>query len=300
MSYKIRNTIALGVIFLLVIGVGIYLTMFFQPKKIKKTLDEVKKIEKQLQDNTAQLRAIAAMQNTLRETLHRWNNRTKEIPEMDLSSQTYGYLSDIINESGAEYLRMNMTYKGKKDAGKVSYNTYSLSGVSEFPNIFRFIWLIENGRKLYKINTLSLQSQEVLNEQTGNTIIKLNYNMDLQAYYSVTEKALSMQVMKPDSTPQPITGNPFQPAVLTKSPPNVRNLLNIEKISVKATSKEKALVMTDEGRLITLKIGDEVYLGKVSAIRPETSEVEFTLNDGGIISVRKKKIQFDNLKNKVY
>ncbi len=112
MSYKIRNSIALGVLLLLVIGIGGYISFIYQPGKINKYRKEAKAIESQLKDNTLQTSAITGMQEKLRETVHRWNNRTKEIGVSDISSQTYGYLSDIIDESGQ--LRLNMTFSGEK------------------------------------------------------------------------------------------------------------------------------------------------------------------------------------------
>ena len=151
MSYKLRNSVALGVLLFLVVVVGGYISFIYQPGKINKYRKEAKGDRSQLKDNTIQTSAIMSMQEKLRETVHRWNNRTKEIGEKDISSQTYGYLSDIIDESGS--LRLNMAFTGSKSGGKYGYNTYKLSGSAEFPNIFRFIWLLENGRRLYKISS---------------------------------------------------------------------------------------------------------------------------------------------------
>jgi hypothetical protein len=295
-SYKIRNSIALGVIVLLVTIIGGYITFFYQPKKINQNIKEAKKIESQLQNNSEQLSSIQQVQVKLRETLHRWNNRIKEISESDVSSQTYGYLSDIINESGAQQLRMNLTFVSTKDGGRIGYNTYKLSGVSEFPNIMRFIWLLENGRKLYKISNITIRSAEVPADSIEYPTISLAYDMEIQAYFS-KEKNLSMEVMKPDSLPQPITSNPFQPSILQQTPGNVRNLLDVTTISVKATANGKALVMDKNGRLITLRVGDEVYLGKVTGIYPQEGVIDFTLNDGGIITTKRVKIQFENKKD---
>lgn len=292
MSYKIRNSIALGIIVLLVTIVGGYVTFFYQPKKVAANIKESKRIASQLQNNSDQISAITQTQTKLRETLHRWNNRIKEISESDVSSQTYGYLSDIINESGAQQLKMDLTFAGTHNGGKIGYNTYKVRGVSEFPNIMRFIWLLENGRKLYKIANLTIRSEELSTDSLEYPVISIAYDMEINAYFT-NEKTLSMQVMKPDSTPQPITSNPFQPSILASTPPNVRNLLDVEKISVKATANGKALVMSSDGKLVTLQVGDEVYLGKVTGIYPADGVVEFTLNDGGIVSTKRVKIQFD-------
>ena len=292
MSYKIRNTIALAVIILLVSIVGTYVTFFYQPKKIDQNLKETKKITAQLQDNTEQMNEIEKSQLKLRETLHRWNNRIKEISESDVSSQTYGYLSEIIDESGAQQLKMNLALVGTNDGGSIGYNTYKITGVSEFPNIFRFLWLLENGRKLYKITNITIRSDEIGSDSMEYPQIALQYDMEINAYFT-KEKTLGMQVMKPDSTPQPIMSNPFQPSVLKKTPANVRNLVDIDRISVKATANGKALVMTENGKLVTLQVGDEVYLGKVSNIIPKDGIIEFILNDGGIGQTKRKQIQFE-------
>jgi hypothetical protein len=288
-SYKIRNSIALGVILLLVVGIGGYFSFIYQPGKIKKYRAEAKKIEIKLQDNTIQTGAITGMQDRLRGTVHRWNNRTKEIGEFDISSQTYGYLSDIIDESGS--LRLNMTYSGTKATSKYGYNTYKLTGTAEFPNIFRFIWLLENGRRLYKISSINLHSEEQTKINQEYPTFELRYDMELNAFFT-PERSLGKPVMKPDSVPQPITSNPFIPNILKLTPLNLRNLVDVAGINVKAVAPGKALVMDQTGKLITLQVGDEVYLGKMTATRPQEGTVEFTLNNGGIIETVSKKIIF--------
>jgi hypothetical protein len=292
-SFKIRNSIALAVIILIVSVIGSYATFFYQPKKIDQNIKETVKIESQLQDNAEQLSAIEHNQLKLRETLHRWNNRIKEISESDVSSQTYGYLSEIIDESGAQQLKMNLSLGGTYNKGVFGYNTYKISGESEFPNIFRFMWLLENGRKLYKISKISIQSSEVSDDSLEYPSISLRYDMEVDAYFTA-QSTLGMPVMKPDSTPQPITSNPFFPTILAQTPANIRKLINVDRISVKATANGKALVMIEDGKIITMQVGDEVYLGKVSNIIPKEGVVEFTLNDGGIVMVKRKKIDFSN------
>lgn len=291
MSYKIRNSIALGVIVLLVVLIGGYITMIHQPKQIANNEKEKQKLASQLQDNVVQMNEINRLQTKLRETLHRWNNRIKEISESDVSAQTYGFLSDIVRESGAKQLKMDLTLVGTKDEGAIGYNTYRITGTSEFPNIFRFLWLLENGRKLYKIAAITIRSDEISSDTLEYPTIQLQYTMEINSYFT-REKALSMQVMKPDSTPQPIASNPFQPSILRVTPPNVRKLVDVDKISVKATASTKALVMDEQGRLITLKVGDEVYLGRVTGVYPQEGTVEFTLNDGGIVVSKRKQIEF--------
>ena len=289
MSFKVRNSVVLAVLLLLVVLVMGYVSFINQPGKIKKYRAEARQIEMKLQDNTAQMAAITGMQGSLRETIHRWNNRTKEIGESDISSQTYGYLSQIIDESG--FLKLNMTFAGTKGGNGFGYNVYRLAGTSEYPNIFRFIWLLENGRKLYKVEAVNMRGDENVKDNLEYPRIDINYDMEVHAYFT-SEKTLGMPVAKPDSTPQPITSNPFTPSVLKNVPPNVRHLVDVDIISVKAVTARKILVMEQEGRLVTLTVGDEVYLGRLTAIYPQTGEAEFTLNSGGIAKTIRKGIVF--------
>ena len=115
--------------------------------------------------------------------------------------------------------------------------------------------------------------------------------MEMNAYFT-SEQSLGKPVMKPDSVPQPITSNPFLPSIMKVPPQNVRNLLDVAVISVKAVAPDKALVLDQTGKLITLKVGDEVYLGKMTATHPQEGSVDFTLNNGGIIETVNKKIIF--------
>jgi hypothetical protein len=273
----------------MVLIIGGYVSFVYQPGKIKKYRTEAKKIESKLQDNTLQTSAITGMQDKLRETVHRWNNRTKEIGEFDISSQTYGYLSDIIDESGS--LRLNLTYSGTKANPRFGYNTYKLTGVAEFQNIFRFIWLLENGRRLYKISSINFHGDEHTKINQEFPTLEIRYDMELNAFYT-PERSLGKPVMRPDSVPQPITSNPFLPSILKLSPLNVRDLVDVSSINVKAVAPGKALVMDQKGKLITLQVGDEVYLGKLTATHPQEGAVEFTLNNGGIIETVSKQIVF--------
>jgi hypothetical protein len=144
---------------------------------------------------------------------------------------------------------------------------------------------------LYKITSINLHSEEQTKINQEYPTVELRYDMELNAFYT-PERSLGKPVMKPDSVPQPITSNPFVPNILKLTPLNVRNLVDVTTINVKAVAPGKALVMDQTGRLITLQLGDEVYLGKMTATRPQEGTVEFTLNNGGIIETVSKKIIF--------
>ena len=50
MSYKLRNSIALGILLFLIVSVGTYIRAFNQPRKAKAIEAEIKKIDEELQN----------------------------------------------------------------------------------------------------------------------------------------------------------------------------------------------------------------------------------------------------------
>ena len=66
-------------------------------------------------------------------------------------------------------------------------------------------------------------------------------------------------------------------------------------MELKAVIPGKAFVMYD-GDLMVLQLGDKVWRGYVSKINPADGQVEFTLDEGGVIRKSTKKILFEKKK----
>ena len=66
-----------------------------------------------------------------------------------MTSQSYAYFSRLIDLSGE--VKLDMVYTGSTMLGNYGYNIYNLKGEAPFENLYRFIWYLENDRRLYKI-----------------------------------------------------------------------------------------------------------------------------------------------------
>jgi hypothetical protein len=288
-SYKIRNSMILGILLLLIISIGTYIRAFNLPKKAKQIERQVKQIDDELQNTPNLVNEFNDLSSTLNDTQKRWENRNKDIPPVDITSQSYAYFSRLIDLSG--YVKLDMIYNGVQNQGNYGYNMYDLKGEAPFENLYRFIWYLENDRKLYKIQTLTLKGIEVAPTDKEEGKVLVTFDMNVHAYFSsVTE--LSSSLGERSITPNPLNVDPFTPVISSGIPPNARELVEIERSDLKAVITGKAYVLDQANTIRALQEGDEVYLGYVTKIDPEGGRIECTLNKGGIIEKVELKIRY--------
>lgn len=289
MSYKLRNTIALAVLLVLILGIGTYIRAFNLPKKAKVVQKQIAVIDEELQNTPNLVNQFNDLSAVLTETQKRWENRNKDIPPVDITSQSYAYFSRLIDLSGE--VKLDMVFQGTQTRNNYGFNVYNLRGEAPFENLYRFIWYLENDRKLYKIQNISLKGLEVTPTEKEEGKIVVTFNMVVNAYFaSVAE--LSSSLGERSLTPNTLNVDPFAPVISSGIPPNSRALVEIERSDLKAVIPGKAFVMDQTNTIRTLREGDEVYLGYVTKIDPEGGRIEATLNKGGIIEKVELKIRY--------
>lgn len=294
MSFKIRNTIVLGVVFLLISGGGSFYWLYYQPKQLTAAQKEIDDIEKQLVDFPILMKSVEDLTYQVQDVKRRYDSRSKEMPAFDITSQTYAYMSRGIDEAG--FLKFNMRYAGSKDFGQYGYNRYELiEGEAPFEILYKFVYYLESGRRLYKIAWLDLDQREAVDRETQETRKWLAFSMELHAYYTnMEELGTSLAARSLPVTQAPF--DPFNPIILqalSTTPPEGE--IDPRTLEVKAILPGKAFVLyADE--LTVLHLGDRVWRGYVSRISPAESKVEFTLNEGGIIHKVESKIAFEKKK----
>jgi hypothetical protein len=280
MPYSLRNTIALGSLVFVILAIGVYFNMIRYPGRLSAMEEEIKTIDKELQ-NTPDL---LNMKNTLTEEVQRtkiqWATRIKAIPAADISSETYDYLIRTIRQSGA--VKMDMMYKGIKNQPNYGFGEYDLKGDAPVNDFYRFLWFIENGRNLFKIRSITLKQVPTRPKEESATLFYASYQMIVEAYFSSIPE-LSTPTGERAYKVARLAMNPFYPAILPDIPPNTRNLVEIERSILKGVIADKAFVQDHENKIRELGEGEEVYLGYISKVDPERGKIEYILNKGGII-----------------
>jgi hypothetical protein len=205
-------------------------------------------------------------------------------------------MSRGIDEAG--FLKFNMIYSGATEFASWGYNVYLLQdGEAPFSNLYRFVYYLENGKQLYKINGLNMVQREEIDVETGETRKWIAFTMELHAYYTkIPELATSLAAKALGLARAPF--DPFNPLILQAISQNSPiGVINADLVEVKAVLPGKAFVLF-ESELQVLHLGDRVWRGYVSRIIPQESKVVFTLDEGGIIRRVEKQIQFGDQKKR--
>jgi hypothetical protein len=289
LSYKLRNSIVLGILLFIALGVGLYFSAFSLPRKAAAIDKEIKSIDTQLQNTPNLVNQFNELSATLADTKKRWENRNKDIPPVDITSQTYAYFSRLIDLSG--YVKLDMLYQNVFHSGSYGYNIYNLKGEAPFENFYRFVWYLENGRKLYKIQSMNVKGLEIAPKENDEGQILVTFEMTVHAYFSSVAELASAPGER-TITPNTLLVDPFGPVISSGIAPNLRSLVEIERSDLKAVIPGKAFILDQTSTIRTLTEGDEVYLGYVTRIVPDEGRIECTLNKGGIIEKVDLKIRY--------
>lgn len=298
MPYQLRNSIVLGVLLVLILFGGGYYHWIRQPGQVEEVDAKIKKVDTELQNTPDLIGQFNTTRASVEDMQGRWQNRTKDIPTADQTAQTYAYLNRIIDLAG--FLKLDMIYQGEQKFGSYGHNIYNLRGESDFENFYKFIWMLENGRKLYKIPTLNLRTIEIVKTETKpgeepspeGREFRIGFEMIIHAYFTPATD-LTGSVGYGEVMPGALLYNPFKPLILSSIPPNMLGLVEVERSELKAVIPGKAFLQDQNNQIQTLQEGEEVYLGYVTKIIPEEGRVQFTLNKGGIIEKFELTIRFE-------
>ncbi|MBN1397846.1 MAG: hypothetical protein JXA06_07430 [Bacteroidetes bacterium] len=292
MTNKVRNTIVLSIVLLVIVLLLGGWWWWWQPRELKKIDKEVQAINKELEDLPGLTDEVQRLTTQYQDVKRRYDSRSKEIPQFDISSQTCEYMSQGIDEAG--FLTFDMKFLGTRQRTNWGFNAYKLDlGEAQFENLFKFIYYLENGQRLYKISSVKLEQKEEIDNETQEVIKWIAFEMEIHAYFvrnipelgtSLAAKSLAMIV-----SPYDPFWNIITKTISTEAPIGE---LDADKVEVKAVLPGKAFVVAN-GSLIVLHLGDKVWRGSITRITPTESSVQFTLNEGGIVRKLTKKIMFD-------
>lgn len=277
MSYKVRNTLVLIVILLLVIFVSWIGNSGPQKKlvelnkkhnELEKRITNIKK-EAPLINNDEQLNAA------IYELEKKASYATKLIALEDNPVQTYHYLIDICSKYCPD-----MTFDFKPVAsGKIketSYNDYSISGKVPIQSLYSFVYQIENQPLLYTIESLNIQGQSVSEEN------KIDFSLGLRAYFDSTGMEVNDIPIK-EMKYENISYNPFFPQI--HEPLQIEEeekYFNIDGAVLIGLSPNMAFFRESSGTIKTLSPGDKVAYGYLLNIDWKKQEVTFEINKTGI------------------
>ncbi len=280
MDRKLRNTLLLLVILLLiVISGGIYAFLIQKDKiaEVDKKLEDIRVKAVNSDDLKLQLESVkkkaAEFDSVL--ALRKFN-----IP-MNLSQINFYNFINKVTRSFSPFSKLNVEYVKKEKANEFYTYIYKLNGTAEFNDIYRLIYAIEESKQLKKIKKVKLTNfVEVDDEDIPHYLV--SFNMVVHVYFADNDRFATSKIKENRLRPNPIY-NIFYPLIRNEIPPNTEHLLDVQTARLLALVPDGAFLSDDDGNTYLLWEGDEVYLGYLTKIDFDKSEVHFILNKGGII-----------------
>jgi hypothetical protein len=287
------NILTLTLCWLVVTGLGVYLTFKLQPDEMDALDQRARAAELKREETTALIAQHAETAEAAQDVARRWNARYKIVPAALRSPDVVGYLNGLTDDG---FKRFDLTVDGVSENPEYRAYTLSARGEAYYASLYRLVWELENNRRFYRVTNLTLDHLDLVAEDTQGRPrrqVMVSFSMQIQALFggatgmSADESAGARDDVPP-AVPDHVmpairpVGNPFFPLVAQALPPNTYGHVDIEEADLVSIADGRAIFRDGQGYR-TLAEGDAVYLGRIVRIDPRTSSVTARLNRGGIV-----------------
>lgn len=277
MTYGLRNTLILLLVFIAMSLGGWAYTHFVQDK-------EIATLNGNLQSKTRELQQKHAIADTYDNLVKKYDKLkyamahfSKSLPGRIDADRVYRYLDHA--SVGRSYTDINFTYLDtvRNKAGYGVVQT-TVDGSGNYRSLYNLIKTIEYSRPIAKVKNVVINPSSKPGEPSD-----VVYTFDLNSYYA--PEAYDTTYGKDIKLKQgSVTNNPFYP-LIRPLPPNSGDLLNIESCKLIGVSTERVFLSDASGKIHNLAIGDKVYLGYLDHIDVKKKTAVFHLDKGGIADI---------------
>lgn len=280
MDRKLKNTLVLISILILIIAGGILFTSLYQQDEIGEKEKQVKELQTsafdtdellyQLEDlkkRSAQLDSVLAL-------------RKFNVPVDLAQSRFYDFVNRVsFNFSSNSFV--NIEYQNLVQEEFFKYYVYTINGTARFNDLYSLIYAIEQSKELKKISSGSITNLVKVDED-GFPLYLVSFKFIVSVYFSDDNRFATSELRENRLKPNPLFDF-FYPLIRNEIPPNVDNLLDVQSGKLLAIIPDGAFISDSKGNTYLLWEGDEVYLGYLTEIDFADNAVHFILNKGGII-----------------
>jgi len=280
MNKKLRSTLGLValLIIILVIG-GIYLFVF-QRGAINERQEKLAELNANVYDPVELNARYVALESRSAELDSILSARKFNIPQNIQSIKFYNFVNNIV-ANFSQYTQVNVEYLDQIKDKEFFVHRYKLSGSGYFNEVYSMIYAIEQSKELKKVSQLNLGNL-IRTDKEGVPLFLVSFDMTAQIYYSADSRFAAVAMMENQLTTGPLY-DAFYPLIRNEIPPNVDNLLDVQGAKLLALIPEGAFVADTKGNTYLVWEGEQVYLGYLTKIDYDSNTVSFILNKGGII-----------------
>ena len=295
MNRKLKNTLALvGLLIVILLAGGIYIYVF-QGGKIKKDNKKLTELKAnhyntgQLTTEYQQLQKRAAVMDSV------LASRRFNIPQ-NLSSIKFFTFVNKVTADFSENTHVNVEFDQRNKDRNFYYYEYKINGNGDFNEVYKLIYAIEQSKELKKINKV-LMSNTITTSKDGIPNFLVSFSMIVDVYFSDNNRFAPPSFVE-NNLSAPTIYDDFYPLIRNQIPPNLDNLLDVQGAKLLALIPEGAFLSDSKGNTYLLWEGQQVYLGYLTKIDYAHNSVSFILNKGGIIDKVNLTLQKDDSNKK--
>jgi len=295
MNKKLRSTLVLLALLLIILIAGGAYLYFVQGKDLDKKREKLKELEAKAldpQELLARYQSLLVKSNELDSILA---NREFNIPQNLSSIKFYNFVNNITN-GFSDKAQVNIEYLEQKQEKEFFYHQYKLSGFGFFNEVYNLIYAIEQSKELKKVTNVSLGN--LVQTKEGEVPVYLvNFTINAKTYFS-SDNRFAPATFVENSLGSPVLYDAFFPLIRNEIPPNIDELLDVQGATLLALIPEGAFIADSKGNTYLIWEGEQVYLGYLTKIDYQNSRVSFILNKGGIIEKVDLELDRTELKEK--
>jgi len=268
-----RNSTAIGIILVLVLGIGYY---FFH--RLKKEDELITGKNKVLTEEIKKLDIMLAMREKIERDFEELkimiSQQSKVLGQTDNPAITYNYLLQLL-----KWLKRNINFDfslSSKKAEDASWNEYVISGRSSFIDVTNFVKELEYQRPVLTLEDLTIaENQTEVNDTVQFSVVfKTHYSADGSSIDTIQEKNIGKYTSSFVS---------FRPKIYDVPPETDidPSLIRIDKAAIVGITETRAFLRDDRGIIHILSIGDPVAYGYLYSIDPKQEKIVFRINQYG-------------------
>lgn len=282
MSYAIRNTLILLVALIVIYGGGYAYMNYFQIAEIERLEVNLSELESELNEKSQIAEYVPALREQYAESKEFIDGYDKTIFRNNNPDEIFRFLS-ILNEMAG--LEFNFSFRDSTVTDDYGIVRSEITGSGPYRGFMTFINAIENSEPVQKIYDLSLTPFG----QVGG-FQDVNFTFHVESNYDSNNLFESARTPGISTMTLASAHNPFFPLIRTVEP-NEDNLPNVDESRLTGVSSSMIFLVTQENRMVTLRLNDRVYLGRLESINASEGTATFRLNRGGIIDVVTLEVQ---------
>jgi hypothetical protein len=280
MNRKIKNTLALvGLLVLILIVGGVYILIFQRGDLSAKEekLRELKANDYNTEQLTLQYEDLYKRALVLDSVLAA---RKFNIPQNLSSVKFYDFVTQLTAGLSPD-TRVDVQYNEQKQERDFYFYEYKVNGSAPYNDLYKFIFGIEQSKELKKISSISLGSI-VKNDQEEGPKFLVNFALVVHAYFSHDSRFATAEFVENNLSARPLY-DAFYPLLRNDIPANSEGLLDVQGAKLLALVPEGAFLADAGGNTFLLWEGEPVYLGYLTSIDYKNNKVKFIINRGGVI-----------------